>query len=96
MTKGSWVFNEKRNVMVLTTKRVINNEEHIRSVFHDEEDGMWQFMDGTDVTEDNVVIVGLEEIVDIDKSIEEVHDLPLGWVAWREGKGKPWYKQRQE
>jgi hypothetical protein len=96
MTKKSWVFNEKRNVMVLTTKKIINSNELIKTVYHDEEDGMWQFLDGTDITEDGAMVVGLEEVVEIDKSVEEVSDLPLGWVAWREEKGRPWFRRPQE
>lgn len=89
----NWTFIDKPNVMVITTKNIVNNRSAILSVWHDADDGMWQFLDGTDVNEEDAMIVSLEQIVKIDNSIKEVLDLPLGWVAWREQKGSVWNKQ---
>lgn len=91
---NNWIFADEPNVMVLTTKNIINNINPILSVWHDEEDGMWQFLDGTDVNEEDAMIVSLEKIVTLDNSVGEVLDIPLGWVAWREQKGSAWNKQR--
>ena len=96
MNKGNCPFDEDPNVMVLTTKKIINKQEEIRTVYHDADDGMWQFLDGTDINEDTMAIVGLTEVIGIDKTVVEVNDLPLGWVAWREEKGKPWYRKCEQ
>ncbi|AJA46850.1 hypothetical protein CPAST_c07500 [Clostridium pasteurianum DSM 525 = ATCC 6013] len=94
MAISNWVFSDEPNVMVITTRNIINNINPILSVWHDEEDRMWQFLDGTDVNEEDAMIVSLEKIVDIDNSVEEVSNLPLGWVAWREQKGSAWREQK--
>jgi len=93
MQMNNWMFKDKPNVMVLTTKNIVNNRKPILSVWHDADDGMWQFLDGTNVDEDDAMIVSLEYMVSIDNSVNEISDLPLGWVAWREQKGFPWKKQ---
>ena len=38
-----WPFSDPPNVYVITTADVLERGEWIRSVFHDEEDGGWQF-----------------------------------------------------
>jgi hypothetical protein len=91
---NNWIFKDEPNSMVMTTKNIVEKKENILSVWHDFDDGMWQFLDGTDVKEEDAMIVSLEYIVGIDDSVNEVSDIPLGWVAWREQKGYPWKRQR--
>ncbi|MET2825514.1 hypothetical protein [Mesorhizobium shangrilense] len=38
------------------------------------------------------MLVGLEEVMAIDKSLLQISDLPLGWFARRERKGGQWHK----
>lgn len=90
------MFKDAPNTMVITTKRVINGEASILIVFHDEEDGMWQFLDGDDRNEDDVAIISLAEIERIDSAINAISELPLGWVAWREHENAKWDSQVQE
>jgi hypothetical protein len=95
MEKNKWTYEDKPNVMIITTKNIVRYKSEILSVWHDDDDGMWQFLDGTDVNDDDAMIVSLELIVNIDNSVKEVLDIPLGWVAWREKKGSGWKKQKQ-
>lgn len=95
MGTNKWAFADEPNVIVMTTKNIVNNKNQILSVWHDADDGMWQFLDGTDVNEEDAILISLEEIVDIDDSVKEVSDLPLGWVAWREQKGSEWKRQSE-
>lgn len=90
------MFSDAPNTMVITTKKIINREAPILIVFHDAEDGMWQFMDGNDTDENNAAIISLAEIITIDSSINAISDLPLGWVAWREHEKSKWESQVQE
>lgn len=90
------MFKDAPNTMVITTKKIINREASILIVFHDEEDGMWQFLDGNDTNESDAAIISLAEIVSIDSSINAISDLPLGWVAWREHEKSNWESQIQE
>lgn len=91
----NWMFEDKPNVMVITTKNIILNGSPILSIWHDSDDGMWQFLDGTSVSEEDAMIVSLADIVEMDNSVNEVSDLPLGWVAWRTKKGLEWNRQKQ-
>ncbi|WKS95654.1 hypothetical protein [Riemerella columbina] len=86
-----WLFNDDPNVAVITTKNILSRKMDITRVFHDSDDEMWQFLDSSeDITENDVVIVGLKEIVDLDKTINELHTLPLGWSAYRDDKNSNW------
>ncbi|MGB7604162.1 MAG: hypothetical protein WBL93_01670 [Lutisporaceae bacterium] len=90
-----WVFKDEPNVMIITTKNIISSKNSILSVWHDADDGMWQFLDGTDVNEEDALTISLEELVNIDDTVNEVSDLPIGWVAWREQKGSDWKRQSE-
>lgn len=90
------MFREAPNTMIITTKKVVRKETPILIVFHDEDDGMWQFLDGNDTDENEAAIISLEEILAIDSSIDTISDLPLGWVAWRENINSKWESQVQD
>lgn len=86
----NWLFEEQPNVAVITTKNILNRSLDILQVWHDEDDGMWQFLDGTDIKEEDALIVSLKEIVELDNSILQLYSLPLGWVAFRSNKNSEW------
>jgi hypothetical protein len=71
----------------------MNQRKPIVYVSHDSEDGMWQFHDGSDVEMDDAMVVSLKSMVDLDSTIAELHDLPLGWIAWRNAKDGAWQRQ---
>lgn len=93
MIDKKWPFEDAKNVMVMTTKNVIKNNTTIVYVSHDEEDGMWQFHDGSDVDMEDAMLVSLEEIVTLDSALMELYDLPVGWIAWRDSKDSVWNRQ---
>ena len=95
-TKGKQMkFTDDPRTMVITTKRILENKADIVYVSHDEEDGMWQFLDGYENDENNAVIISLEEMVSVDGSIEQIADLSLGWVAWREVRKSAWIRKKR-
>lgn len=71
--------------MVITTVDIINKKKKVVLVFHDKEDGMWEFLDGEDVSEESAAIISISEMEQIDSSIGELCDLPLGCGAF------PWW-----
>lgn len=93
MEDPKWLFEDEKNVVTITTKNIMEKVNAILYVSHDEEDGMWQFHDGYDVSKEDGWIVSLEEIVDIDNTVMELHDLPLGWIAWRDNKDSAWNRR---
>ncbi|MGB4093323.1 MAG: hypothetical protein WBK46_15500 [Ruminococcus flavefaciens] len=84
------IFLEDENTAVITTKAVIMNERPIVLVFHDKDDGMWEFLDGEDVNEENAAVVSLSEILELDKSLNELAELPIGFGAFRDDKDQDW------
>ena len=93
MTNDNWPFDDPRNVAVFTTRRIMSGEHAIDYVTHEEDDGAWQFLNwqaGFDMKE--AMLVGLAEVIAIDKSLLEISDLPVGWIARRDRKSGPWHR----
>ena len=85
-----WPFDEPENLAVFTLKRIAQGGSPILRVTHDEEDGGWQFLDGGEVLMEEASLVCLRNMIQLDPSLLELADLPLGWVAERDGPGEPW------
>lgn len=84
-------FKEDGNTAVYTTIHVMKEGAAITLVSH-ELDGDWQFM-GDDTIEDFTkvgMLVALDEIVKLDKSVLELTDLPIGYRATRRGRKDKW------
>ena len=84
------MFSEQKNTMVITTKNIILFQSDILFVSHDEDDGMWEFLEGITVQEENAAIVSLAEIVAIDPTVNTLYDLPIGWTACRTSRNTEW------
>ena len=91
-------FSELSNTAVFTTKFIINEGKDITYVMHDAEDGEWQFL--SDDTFDDyrtvIMIVGLWQIIERDKTILDLADLPAGYYAVRDKKGDDWVINKTE
>ncbi len=85
-----YCFSEHKNTMVITTKDIVNGKKDILLVSHDEEDGIWEFLDGDTAVEEDATIISLFEIVQLDESVNVLYDLPLGWLAYRQNKNLCW------
>ncbi|OOF84011.1 hypothetical protein BKG92_01395 [Rodentibacter ratti] len=92
----NWLFEDQPNVAVITTKNILNKSSDILQVWHDKDDGMWQFLDGTDINEEDALIISLKEIVELDNSILQLYSLPLGWVAFRNNRNAEWETMNSE
>ena len=91
----SWLFADPENVAVLSTQKIVSGLSPILYVSHDEDDGMWQFLDGEDVREEDALILGVKEMMDLDSSLIQLADLPIGWVAWRQTKLNEWIREKR-
>jgi hypothetical protein len=92
----AWRFSDPPNAAVITTRKVVSGDDWIGFVSHDEDDGGWQFLNNESgpLDETDASVVGLGEIVQLDASIIELADLPLGWHAWRESRASPWRRAK--
>lgn len=95
--KYFWPFEDAENTAVFTTKSIAGGAGWIRYVSHDAEDGAWQFHScAPPPSIDESAVVSLKSIVDRDRSILSLADLPLGWNAWRTSNSSPWTRERTE
>jgi hypothetical protein len=90
---NTWKFREQPNTAIICNKKIINDGAWIAYVSHDLSDGGWQFHTvDSELLEADAMVVSLKNIVDLDNSVVELADLPLGWHAWREAKTLKWEK----
>lgn len=90
----AWMFDAPPNVAVFTTRSVVCDGAWIAHVFHDADDGGWQFHDnapGSPLPED-AMVVALSTMVLRDGTLSKLADLPEGWRAWRDGPAAPWQR----
>lgn len=88
-----WKFTDVENTAVFTTRQVVNQGMPILYVSHDEDDGAWQFHHGGNVNIEDAMIVSLEMMISLDNTLNELFDLPLGWIATRKSINDYWNKR---
>jgi hypothetical protein len=91
-----WLYDDPKNVMIITTKRIVERVKIVKYISHDDEDGMWQFLDCDNVIEQDARIISLEQMTALEPDVKAVADLPLGWIAWREDRNKPWMRIKRD
>jgi hypothetical protein len=89
-----WQFNDTPNTASFTTTFVLDGAPILR-VYHDY-DGGWQFHGAPDdpATSDVARLVSLGSMIERDATLNELHDLPDGWRAFRTTVRKPWKRQK--
>ena len=87
-----WRFQESPDLAVIIKRRIVQNGDWIAYVSHDIHDGGWQFHDSDRrrPRESDALVLSLREVAELDPSIVELADLPVGWHAWRSSNGSPW------
>lgn len=87
-----WPFDQERNVATVTTRQVMTENYPILSVIHYSDDDSWAFTCGTTNSSEDLVLVGMGEVVDLDNSLYEIADLPPGWCANRKSVNSEWVR----
>jgi hypothetical protein len=76
--------------IVITTRNIVYDNDKILKASHDE-DGIWQFLDGSlNLDENDAMVVSLGTILEIDPSLKEILNLPMGCHAFRRDVGSNW------
>lgn len=95
-----WAFDIPPDAVVVTTTYVTRDGYPILYVTHeyDEEEGViWQFHCGNGVYEPHVLqLVRLDEILELDRSIADLAQLPLGFCAKRTNVKEKWTTAKEE
>jgi hypothetical protein len=89
----SWRFADPPDLAVITVKRILSREGWIALVSHDADDGGWQFLTGAPLSDEDAAVAGLRQIVELDRSVEDLADLPTGYLAWRDSPTSPWHRK---
>ncbi|WP_092948807.1 hypothetical protein [Paracidovorax konjaci] len=79
----NWSFAQPKSLAVITVASVVSGNRPVLYFSHDEDDGGWQFLDGTARLEANVLVVGLGGMVESDPALAELADLQEGFIATR-------------
>ncbi|WP_165822019.1 DUF4262 domain-containing protein [Hymenobacter edaphi] len=87
-------FLEERDLGVYTTTEALQGQP-IRYVYHNA-DGDWQFHSEDSPNIEHAAVVALEVLVQRDSSLNDLHQLPLGWMAWRETANDEWSWEADE
>ena len=88
-----FLSDDHKDRAAIATRSVVEGREVISRVFHDEDDGGWQFL-GKETDINDAILVGLGTIVKIDPTVAILSDLQLGWCAWRTSKNGDWQRGR--
>jgi hypothetical protein len=91
---SDWKFADPPNVAAIVDRRVITGSAFIAIVSHDADDGAWQFLTNLPISDADAALVGLQSVTQVDPSVIELADLPLGWRAWRTEKASAWQRSR--
>jgi hypothetical protein len=95
-TMTDWKFNEAKNTAVIADKYFMEQKEPCLHVSHDADDGGWQFLtENTNSDSSRAIVVALSSAVSLDPTLNELYDLPIGWVATRSTNKSAWQRQRR-
>ena len=96
MNSGKWLFDQGPRIVAITSIHVTENGSDIVLVIHYKDDRSWSFQSGAPFSQGDVRLVLMKRIVEIDPTVAEVADLPIGWAAKREKIGAQWRRYKNE
>ena len=82
-------FIEDREFPIFTTENILTKKKCILFVDHDDE-GDWFFLESEDIDEDSIIMSTMDEIVKIDKSVNNLYALNFNECATRENIHQDW------
>lgn len=93
---GAW--DDPVDIAALTLPEVAARKNPVLLVIHDlgvgEGLGGWLFLDGQEMAGRKPTGIAKVDLLRMDSTLAEVTDLPVGWQASREARGKPWKRER--
>lgn len=92
-----WPFTDGPSTAVFTNKYAMSGKL-ITAVYHDEEDGSWQFHTDDPDTNSNAVmmLVALSEVTNVDPTILQLAKMPVGHRATRNSLQADWVVEKYE
>lgn len=88
--KNEFKFTESENKAVFTCSHVLMDKSPILYVIHDN-DGDWQFLCGkNNHTEEDAKVISLKQVTELDISLNDLYEMPMGVGAERTAIGDKW------
>ena len=88
-------FYDAPDTATIICCHIIDDDEPILYVSHDEDDGMWQFLCGSRHDIDEARVVSLKEVFDLDNSVGVLKDMPCGYYAERKTQNDTWLVKKR-
>ncbi|MGB1219410.1 MAG: hypothetical protein ACPG4W_06510 [Flavobacteriales bacterium] len=89
-TKSEFKFSESKNKAVFSCSHVIDEKNPILYISHDQE-GDWQFLCGNNNhTIEHSKFISLENAVDLDNTLNQLFEMPIGFGTERKKIGEKW------
>ncbi|MCX4026144.1 hypothetical protein H0A36_11455 [Endozoicomonas sp. SM1973] len=92
----NWPFDQLENVVTVTTRQVMVKHLPVLSVVHYSEDHSWAFTCGITNASEDLMLVGMAEVISTDNTLLSIADLPPGWCAERSFIGGDWVRYRSD
>ncbi len=96
MSDDKWAFDQTPDTAAISSTHIFKNSLPILLITHYEDDHSWGFQSGLEVTMEDVMVVGMKEIVTIDPTVVEVANLEPGWSAQRTAVGAEWVRSKSD
>ncbi len=87
-------FSEHPEKLVFTCCHFLEGEKPLTFAAHHFDDNNWQFLCSEHHADTDAVIITIGELLELDPSIEELCDLPVGYLATRKNKNAKWISSR--
>lgn len=88
----SWPFPDPPDSETRVDCYLLLGGAWVQQAVHSPEDNGWQFWT-CPVEPEEVCIISLYRALELDPSLQQIADLPPGWVAWRTAPDRPWQRQ---
>lgn len=88
-------YREEKNLGVLTNRHFLEEESSILYVEHDNE-GDWIFLTGDEWLSSDARLICLEDIVNMDKSLNQLFNLDYGEFAQRKSINDKWIRNKHK
>jgi len=90
ISMSDYQFDQSRDTACITCSHVMSDGAPVLFVTHDADDGGWQFLCGAEHDIEDAIVIGMGSVIDLDPTLNSLHDMPEGYGATRDALGAQW------